>query len=185
MRRPIFFALFALVAVSCSGSDGDAAVELDENTETEVEAAEISTGAEVDGSTNPTCGLLSIAEIESAVGRVVIGTEEMGGEPSDIFGACAWKFEPLTEGIYEGESPELIVQVQAGSEFYDQMLTGFPDSEVGGIGDGAFSRAEGEIIFVSNGNSGTVGTLLAYDVEQMQQAAAGAEELSRLLADRI
>lgn len=115
----------------------------------------------------------------------MIATEEMGGQPSAIFGACAWKFEPLTEGLFEGEGPELIVQVQAGSEFYDQMLTGFPDSEVAGIGDGVFSRAEGEIIFVSNGNSGTVGTLLAFDIEQMEQAGTAAEELSRLLADRI
>jgi hypothetical protein len=131
----VFSVLFALLAVSCSGGDSDAGVELGENT--------------------------------------------------DIFGSCARKFEPLAEGIFEGESPELIVQVQAGSQFYDQMLTGYADTEVAGIGDGALSRAEGEIIFVSKGNSGTVGTLLAYDVEQMEQAGAAAEERSRLLADRI
>ena len=187
----MFSVIFALVAVSCSGGDGETAVPLDATAATQVDANDASAAndanpaTDVGGSTNPTCGLLSVAEIESAIGRVVIGTEEMGGEPTDIFGACSWKFEPLTEGIFEGESPELLIQVQAGSEFYDQLLGAYPDTEVAGIGDGAFSRAEGELISVSNGNSVQVGTLLAYDVEQMQQAATAAEELSRLLADRV
>lgn len=182
------FCVIALVATSCSGStadERDSAAPSSSPAESDQasDGSDESNTSDADES-NPVCGSLSISEIEAAVGRIVTETVDMGS--TDGFGACAWRFEPLTEGPLAGEAPELIVQTFMTTEFYDVAILEFPDQPpIDGIGDAAVSRADGEITFASNGRAGNIGTLLAFDTEQTAASNTAVQELAVLVASRL
>ncbi|MEE9414789.1 MAG: hypothetical protein V3V01_05845 [Acidimicrobiales bacterium] len=104
---------------------------------------------------------------------------------SSGLGSFIWEFEVLTEGIFAGNSPELLVSIFGSTDYDDQQLQAYPDSIVEGVGDAVLSRAPGEVIFISNGNSAQIGTLAAFDSDQQSEASLAVEDLGRLVADRI
>lgn len=192
MRFRVGLVAFVMVAASCGGSSsssGGAADSAGEGAADVSSAVSSSDSADqAEGSdastTDETCLLLSVDEVEGAVGRTVIDVGP-DGESGDVYGNCLWYFEPLTEGLFEGESPYLLVQAFESTEYYDQFLEGYPDAGIDGIGDGALSRGVGEVIISANGDSLIIGTMMAFDAEDGEQAQHAVNDLGRLIAARL
>ncbi len=185
MRKSILALL--LFAAACGGGSspdsGDGSREPGALDSQESASDENGQPSEVrDGST---CDLLSLDEVSQAVGRVVIDILDQSAEEGFI-GACIWTFEPLTEGLFEGDSPDFLMQVLRGEEHYENWVLSFPGGEVvPDIGDEAVHRTPGELIFVANGLSVQLATTFAFETGQEDEASAAMEELGRLLIGRI
>ncbi len=176
--------LFAAACGGGSGSDsGDGSAEPGALDSQESVSGENGQPSEVQDGT--TCDLLSSDEVSQAVGRVIIDVTNHSAEDG-VVGACSWTFEPLTEGLFEGDSPEFSLQVLRGEEHYENWVLSFPGGEdVSGIGDEAVHRTPGELVFMANGLSAQLATALAFDTGQEDEANAAMEELGRLLIGRI
>lgn len=180
--------LTALLALSaCSGAADEEvttteAPASEESSTTDAPAGESDASSDAEADTNGVCALLSTQQIEEAVGRIVTGSLAIEGE--GVNGNCVWTFEALTSGIDEGTEPELTLQVFAGSEFFDQMLEGYPDETVDGIGDGGLSRAPGELIFLTGGNTVQIGGFWVFEAGQEAEADAANMALAQLIDAR-
>lgn len=183
MKNKISALAFVLAVTSCGGTTSQDSAESLPEGQAEASTDPTSNASSADVSTEGACALLTVAEVESAVSQKVVSAYNIDGE--GIAGNCTWEFEVIKEGLFVGDTPQLLVSAFEGSDYYDQLLLEYPDSSVDDIGSAALRRAEGEVVFLANSNTGMIGSYLLFLGEPPSKASEAVDVLARLIADRL